>query len=160
MSGGRGIPTAMAVPTAPIRISVRDATWFVSQPVGMLLLPLTTPLLIVSGLLGGASGALVMTPILVELSHRSSDADRGSAFALFSGGLAAAMSLGSIGGAPLVAIPGMSAALGVGILLIGVSIGLTLADPSLKVKRGGVPPPDPEGPTHSHADLEPAATAR
>ena len=70
------------------------------------------------------------------------------------------MSLGSIGGAPVVAVLGMSAALGVGILLIGVSIGLTLADPSLRVGRGGGPPPDPEGPEHSHADLEPAATAR
>jgi MFS transporter, DHA1 family, multidrug resistance protein len=157
---------AMRIPTGWLTNHVASRTLILigavgtAIAVGMLLLPLTTPLLIVSGLLGGASGALVMTPILVELSHRSSDADRGSAFALFSGGLAAAMSLGSIGGAPLVAILGMSAALGVGILLIGVSIGLTLADPSLKVKRGEVPPPDPEGPTHSHADLEPAATAR
>ena len=31
--------------------------------IGMLLLPLTTPLLVVSGLIGGAGGAIVMTPI-------------------------------------------------------------------------------------------------
>ena len=93
-----------------------------------------------------------MTPILVELSHRSSDADRGSAFALFSGGLATAMTLGSIGGAPIVALFGLSAAIGVGILLIFVSIGLTLADPTLRGRHGG--PADREPPGHSHLDLD------
>ncbi|HEU0243640.1 MAG TPA: MFS transporter, partial [Candidatus Limnocylindrales bacterium] len=152
---------AMRIPTGWLTNHVASRTLILvgafgtAIAIGMLLLPLTTPLLIVSGLLGGASGALVMTPILIELSHRSSDADRGSAFALFSGGLAAAMSLGSIGGAPIVAVLGMSAALAVGILLIGVSVVLTLSDPSLRVGRGGGPPPDPEGAGHSHADLEP-----
>ena len=94
----------------------------------MLLLPLTTPLLVVSGLLGGAGGAIVITPITVELSRRSSDADRGSAFSLFSGGMAAAMTLGSIGGAPVVATLGLSAALAMGMALIAVSMALTIAD--------------------------------
>lgn len=126
--------------------------------IGMLLLPLTTPLLIASGLLGGASGALVMTPILVELSHRSSDTDRGSAFALFSVGLATAMSLGSIGGAPIIAAFGLSTGLAVGIALIFVAIGVTLSDPSLRRGRPGGPD-DAAGPRHAHADLEVAATA-
>ncbi|HKF84895.1 MAG TPA: MFS transporter [Candidatus Limnocylindrales bacterium] len=154
---------AMRIPTGWLtdRISTRNlvvtGAVVTCVAVGMLLLPLTTPLLIVSGLLGGAAGALVMTPILVELSHRSSDADRGSAFALFSGGLAAAMTLGSIGGAPLVALFGLSAALAVGILLIFVSIGLTLADPTLRGRHGG--PADPAPPGHTHRDTEAAAPA-
>lgn len=100
--------------------------------IAMLLLPLTTPLLIASGLIGGTGGAIVLTPILLELSRRATDADRGSAFALFSGGLATAMTLGSIGGAPVVAVFGLSAALILGIALIVVAIGLTLSDPLLR----------------------------
>ena len=73
----------------------------------------------------------MLTPITVELSRRSSDADRGSAFALLSGGIATAMTLGSVGGAPIVAVLGLSAALAAGMLLIGVSMALTIADGSL-----------------------------
>ena len=87
-----------------------------------------------------------MTPITVELSRRSTDADRGSAFALFSGGLAAAMTLGSIGGAPVVATLGLSAALAMGIVLIVVSMALTIVDRSL-AGRGG-----PEAAARHHAD--------
>ena len=111
--------------------------------IGMLLLPLTTPILIVSGLLGGAGGAVVLTPLLLELSRRSSDADRGSAFALYSGALALAMTLGSIGGAPIVALFGLSAALALGIVLILVAMALTLWDPSLRAGRHAPEAPDP-----------------
>ncbi|MEW6224788.1 MAG: MFS transporter [Chloroflexota bacterium] len=104
--------------------------------VGMLLLPLTTPLLVASGLIGGGAGALVLTPITIELSRRSSDVDRGSAFALLSGGIAVAMTLGSIGGAPIVALFGLSAALAAGIALLLVSMALTLSDPLL-ARPGG-----------------------
>ena len=98
----------------------------------MLLLPLTTPLLIVSGLLGGGASAAVLSPVLFELNRRSDAADRGSAFALYSGAVAGAISLGSIGGAPLVAAFGLSAALAAGIALILSSLVLALGDESLR----------------------------
>jgi predicted MFS family arabinose efflux permease len=84
-----------------------------------------------------------MTPLLLELSRRSSDADRGSAFALYSGALALAMTLGSIGGAPIVALFGLPAALALGIVLILVSMALTLWDPSLRAVRRAPEAPDP-----------------
>ena len=60
----------------------------------------------IAGVLSGAGAGLVMTPVLVELSRRSGDPDRGSAFSLFSAALALALVVGSIGGAPLVAALG------------------------------------------------------
>ena len=65
----------------------------------VLTLPPTTPLLILAGALTGSGGGLVITPLLVEMSRRSRDADRGSAFALFSAANATALAIGSIGGA-------------------------------------------------------------
>ena len=65
----------------------------------VLTLPPTIALLVVAGTLTGAGGGLVITPLLVELSRRSRDADRGSAFALFSAANASALAIGSIGGA-------------------------------------------------------------
>ena len=97
----------------------------------LLLLPPTNPLLVIAGLLGGAGGAIVMTPITIELSRRSSDADRGSAFALFSAGLASAMTIGSIGGAPVVATFGYETGLIAGIALLLVSVALTLVNRQL-----------------------------
>jgi MFS family permease len=89
----------------------------------LLTLPPTTPLLIVAGLLGGTGGGLVMTPILVELSRRSGDADRGSAFSLFSAALATALVIGSIGAAPIIETVGFTAALFGGLLgVVGAAV--------------------------------------
>jgi len=136
------LPTGWLTNRIAIRTLVLAGAAVTAVAISLLLLPLTTPLLIASGLLGGAGGAIVMTPLLVEMSRRSTDADRGSAFALFSGGLATAMTLGSIGGAPVVALFGLSAALVVGIGLIGAAIGLTLVDGSLR-STGPGPARDP-----------------
>ena len=105
--------------------------------IGMLLLPLSTPLLIVAGLLSGGASAPVLSPILFELNRRSDEAVRGSAFALYSGALAGAVSLGSIGGAPIVAAFGLSAALAGGIALMLTALVLTLADASLRTVIAG-----------------------
>ena len=77
----------------------------------MLTLPPTTPLLIVAGMLTGVGGGLVITPLLVEVSRRSRDADRGSAFSLFSAANASALAIGSIGGAIVLDAYGFEAAM-------------------------------------------------
>ena len=99
----------------------------------LLALPPTTPILVAAGILTGASGGVLMTPLLVELSRRSGDADRGSAFALFSASLAAALVLGSIGAAPLVAAAGFEAVIlasAGGLVLAAI---VALSDPYLRV---------------------------
>ena len=70
-----------------------------------------TPLLVLAGMLTGVGGGLVITPLLVELSRRSRDADRGSAFSLFSAANATALAAGSIGGAFVVATSGFGVAM-------------------------------------------------
>lgn len=92
--------------------------------VGLLLAPPTTLLLVVAGTATGIGAALIVTPLLLELTRRSTDADRGSAFALFSAGFAAAIALGSIGAAPIVAAAGFEVAVVVamiGLLLSAVA---------------------------------------
>jgi MFS transporter, DHA1 family, solute carrier family 18 (vesicular amine transporter), member 1/2 len=68
----------------------------------LLLLPATTPLLVLAGLGTGAGGALILPPLTLELSERSSDADRGSAFALFNIAFSAGIALGSLAVAPVI----------------------------------------------------------
>jgi hypothetical protein len=63
----------------------------------------------VAGVLTGGGASLVVTPLLVELSSRSTDADRGSAFSMLSAALAGALVLGSIGVAPIIATVGFEA---------------------------------------------------
>jgi MFS family permease len=87
----------------------------------LVMLPLNTPLLVVAGLLTGAGAALIVTPITLALTQRSSDADRGSAFALFSASFASAIALGSIGTAPLIE------AVGFEVLLIAALVAVVLA---------------------------------
>jgi MFS family permease len=102
--------------------------------VALLALPPTTPLLIAAGALCGAGAGLVMTPMLVELSRRSGDADRGSALALFSAGWAVALTLGSVGGAPIVGAFGFEAALLATLGGIAAAAVFTALDPGLRVR--------------------------
>ncbi|MEX2547709.1 MAG: MFS transporter [Chloroflexota bacterium] len=98
----------------------------------LVMLPLSTPLLALAGFLTGAGAALIVTPLMLALTERSSDADRGSAFALFSASFAIAIALGSIGTAPLIEGLGfevlLSAALAA-VILAGV---VALADRGLR----------------------------
>ncbi|HWP63232.1 MAG TPA: MFS transporter, partial [Candidatus Binatia bacterium] len=103
--------------------------------VALLLLPPVTWLLVVAGLLTGVGAALIVTPLLLELTRRSTDADRGSAFALFSAGFAAAIALGSIGAAPLVAVAGFEVAIGVAMVGLALAAGVALGDGGLRVGR-------------------------
>jgi predicted MFS family arabinose efflux permease len=101
--------------------------------VAVLLLPPTTLLLVLSGVLGGTGGGLVITPVLVELSRRSDDHDRGTAFSLFSGALAGAIALGSVGAAPLIAIAGFEVTIVAGLIAIVVAAAVAIADRGLSL---------------------------
>lgn len=108
--------------------------------IGLLLLPPTTAVLVLAGVLTGAGAGLVLTPLLVEMSRRSSEADRGSAFSLFSGALAGALVLGSIGASPLVAAAGFEAAIGASIVGIGLAAVVGLGDRELRASRSAARP--------------------
>ena len=101
--------------------------------IGLLVLPATTPVLIVAGVLTGGGASLVVTPLLVELSSRSTDADRGSAFSMLSAALAGALVLGSIGVAPIIATVGFEAT-----ILVTIA-GLVLASIVALLDKGLAP---------------------
>jgi MFS family permease len=99
--------------------------------IGLLVLPPATPVLVLAGALTGGGAGLVLTPLLVEISRRSTDADRGSAFALISAALAAALVVGSIGTAPIIASAGFEATILVTIAGLAAATVVALADPGL-----------------------------
>jgi MFS family permease len=80
-----------------------------------LLLPRpTTALLIASGIGTGAGGALILPPIMLELSLRSGATERGSAFALYNVAFSTGIVLGSLAVAPLIGRIGFEVALAAG----------------------------------------------
>ena len=99
--------------------------------IGLLVLPATTEILILAGLLTGGGAGLVTTPLLVELSRRSTDADRGSAFSMLSAALAGALVLGSIGVAPIIATVGFEATILVTIAGLVLATVVALLDKGL-----------------------------
>jgi predicted MFS family arabinose efflux permease len=104
----------------------------------VLTLPPTTPLLIAAGVLTGAGGGLVITPLLVELSRRSRDADRGSAFALFSAANASALAIGSIGGAIVLGAFGFEGAMLATLAGVAGAAVLAILDRGLRRRPPGV----------------------
>ena len=91
-----------------------------------------TPLLVLAGMLTGTGGGLIATPLLVELSRRSRDADRGSAFSLFSAANATALAAGSIGGAFVVATFGFGVAMVAALVAIVAAGVVAVLDPDLR----------------------------
>jgi MFS family permease len=108
----------------------------------LLLLPSpTTPVLILTGFGIGAGAGLVMTPLLVEVSRRSTDADRGSGFSLFSASLATALVAGSIGAAPIIATVGFEGALIVTLGAVVVAAILAVSDSGMSRAPNARPRP-------------------
>jgi MFS transporter, DHA1 family, multidrug resistance protein len=104
--------------------------------IGLLVLPPSTPILVIAGALTGGGAGLVLTPLLVEISRRSTDADRGSAFAMMSAALAGALVLGSIGATPIIASAGFEATILATIVGLAVATVVALADPRLATSAG------------------------
>lgn len=111
--------------------------------IGLLVLPATTPVLMLAGGLTGAGGGLVLTPLLVEISRRSTDADRGSAFSMISAALAGALVLGSIGAAPIIALAGFEATILATIGGLVLATLVVLADAGLASPAHARRPPAP-----------------
>ncbi|MGZ8313133.1 MAG: MFS transporter [Allosphingosinicella sp.] len=98
----------------------------------LLLLPApTTPILIAAGAMTGIGAPLIVTPLMLALTRRSTDADRGSAFALFSASYAAAIALGTIGTAPLVDSLGFEAIMLLALGALIASAAVAVADRGL-----------------------------
>jgi predicted MFS family arabinose efflux permease len=100
--------------------------------VALLFPPPTTEILIVSGTLTGIGAALIVQPLLLALTARSSDADRGSAFALFNAAFAASITVGTIGTAPLIGSLGFETLLAIALVGLGLSAVVALADGGLR----------------------------
>ncbi len=115
-----------------------------------LLLPVpTTEILFVSGALTGLGAAVIIIPILLALTERSTDTDRGSAFALFNACFAGAIALGSIGTAPLIDALGFETLLVIGSAALIGSAAIAVLDRDM---RSSGPP----GSSQEHEGPEPA----
>jgi ENTS family enterobactin (siderophore) exporter len=117
-------------PVGPVLAGV--ALTFVG--VAPLFAPPTTPVLIVTGLLTGIGGALIIQPLMLAMTARSNDADRGSAFALFSASFSASVALASVGTAPLIGTVGYSTLLALALGALGLSAVVALLDADLRRK--------------------------
>lgn len=125
------IPSGWLADRVQPRWLVLAGLFLTAVAIGLLVLPAATPVLIAAGILTGAGAGLVLTPLLVEISRRSMDADRGSAFALISAALAGALVLGSIGVAPIIVTAGFEATIMATIVGLALATLVALADPGL-----------------------------
>jgi MFS family permease len=98
----------------------------------LLLVPPTNVTLILAGTLTGIGAALVVQPLMLALTNRSTDADRGSAFALFNAMFAAGIALGSIGTAPFVDQVGFATLMSIALLAVAGAVAVALADRGMR----------------------------
>jgi predicted MFS family arabinose efflux permease len=106
----------------------------------LLLVPPTNVTLVVAGILTGIGAALVVQPLMLALTNRSTDADRGSAFALFNAMFAAGLALGSIGTAPFVDQVGFATLMSIALVAVAGAVAVAVADRGLRqrpVRRSG-----------------------
>jgi len=129
------VPTGWLADRVPTRWLLLVGIALTLASLAFLLPQPSTALLVVAGVGTGIGGGFIVSPLLLEFARRSGPADRGSAFALFSVAFAAALSLGSIGGAPIVTLGGFEPALLAGMAALGAAGLLTMLDPSLRVSR-------------------------
>ena len=125
------VPTGWLADRARLVVIMMSGIVGTTAAILLLTLPPTTPLLVAAGALAGVGAGLVVTPLLVELSRRSGDADRGSAFLLFSAALAVGLMLGSIGGAPLIGALGFERTILVGLVGIAGVAAIAFSDKRL-----------------------------
>ena len=79
--------------------------------IGVLLVAPSFTSLVLAGIGTGVSAALLLPPILLELTKRSDETDRGTAMALYNTSFAGAVGAGSLGGALVVQRLGFHATL-------------------------------------------------
>lgn len=140
------IPGGWLADRQPPRRLVLAGMALTAVSVAILFLPPTTPLLIASGILIGIGGGFILTPLLLLLTRRSTDADRGSVFSLFSASIAGSISLGSVGGAGLVALGGFDLALAFGLVALGfAAIAIALDRDPVAPPSGVAPGPSAAG---------------
>ena len=129
------VPTGWLADRVPTRWLLLVGVAITLGSLALLLPQPSTALLVVAGVATGIGGGFIVSPLLLEFARRSGPADRGSAFALFSVAFAAALSLGSIGGAPIVALGGFEAAMAAGMAALAGAGLLTMLDRSLRTAR-------------------------
>jgi predicted MFS family arabinose efflux permease len=122
--------------------------------VALLMVVPTTEILFVSGALTGVGAAIIIIPILLALTERSTDADRGSAFALFNACFAGAIALGSIGTAPLIDTLGFEPLLVIGVIALAGSAVIAFLDRDLRTSG----PPTHGSDAHSIERAEEASS--
>jgi DHA1 family multidrug resistance protein-like MFS transporter len=117
------------IPALPLLLA---GTVITAASLALLLLPPTTPLLVLSGIGTGAGGALVFPVLLIELTRRSDSRDRGSAFGLYYVAFGSGIAIGSLGIAPVFDRVGFEPAMAMGILACLASGVVALFDAGLR----------------------------